>query len=93
MRPDSRARLLFSPCLSPAPLFDCLARASPHQKVDNHVHLAAAAPVKDFTAFLQRKAATESTVEVAPGRTLGQVLKAAGIDPNVPPSIDSLEVR
>jgi len=50
-------------------------------KVDNHIHLAAAASAKQFVNFVRNKLETESdTVVLENGQTLGEVFESAGLD-------------
>ena len=50
-------------------------------KVDNHIHLAAAASAKTFVDFVAHKLKTESeTVVLEEGDTLGEVFAKAGLD-------------
>jgi len=50
-------------------------------KVDNHIHLAAAASAKQFVEFVRRKLDTEGdTVVLEDGKTLGEVFANAGLD-------------
>ncbi|GMI26708.1 hypothetical protein TeGR_g10379, partial [Tetraparma gracilis] len=50
-------------------------------KVDNHIHLAAAASAKTFVDFVAHKLATEAdTVVLEEGDTLGEVFAKAGLD-------------
>ena len=61
-------------------------------KVDNHIHLAAGMPVRDFRAFMEEKALTEGDVEVVPGKTLSAVLKEANLEDPAEVFVDQLEV-
>ena len=50
-------------------------------KVDNHIHLAAAASAKQFVNFVRTKLETEGHTVVMPnGQTLQQVFQTAGLD-------------
>ena len=50
-------------------------------KVDNHIHLAAAASAKQFVNFVRTKLETEGHTVVMPdGQTLRQVFQTAGLD-------------
>ena len=52
-------------------------------KVDNHIHLAAAASAFGFVEFVKKKLAGEGdTVVLGDGRTLAQVFSDARIDPD-----------
>mmetsp|Transcript_5129 Transcript_5129/g.10342 ORF Transcript_5129/g.10342 Transcript_5129/m.10342 type:complete len:749 (-) Transcript_5129:200-2446(-) len=49
-------------------------------KIDNHIHLAAAASAKMFVEFVRRKLKTECDTVVHEGQTLREVFENAGID-------------
>ena len=52
-------------------------------KIDNHIHLAAAASAKQFVNFVQEKLNTEGdTVVMEDGSTLNDVFTAAGLSPD-----------
>ena len=49
-------------------------------KVDNHIHLAAAASAKQFVNFVKNKLETEGDTVVYQNKTLSQVFSDAGLD-------------